>query len=73
MLLSVVLSYLIMPIICGIKIIMLPVTYQHSVKTHSFASLYVPDTIFKEQLNHPKVKNISKYDGKVVDVIQVKP
>ncbi len=49
---------------------MLPVTYQYSVKTHSFASLYVPDTIFKEQLNHPEVKNISKYDGKV---IQVKP
>lgn len=30
--------------------------YQHSVKTHSFASLYVSDTIFKEQLSQPKVQ-----------------
>lgn len=51
-------SYLIMPIVCGRTIISFQwaMAYQHSVKTHSFASLYVSDTIFKEQLNHPEVK-----------------
>jgi len=39
----------------------LPMTYQHSVKTHTFSSLYVADTILKEQLK-VTYRNKEKYE-----------